>query len=115
MIQIAGCLTPQIGPEIDALLQVPQGEQRSLFFRFKEYPPAASAVAITTRIERYHFLRSIGIGHLNLPAVPTAQVPCFAQLAARYDVRAPKRFAPAKRYALATCFLVKPRRRCWIR
>src|SRR5262249_50671547 len=66
-----------------------------------------SAVAITARIERYDFLRSIGIGHINLSTVPAAQVRCLAQLAARYDVRALKRFAPAKRYALVTCFLVE--------
>jgi hypothetical protein len=104
---IAGCLTPQIRQEIDALLQVPEGAQRSLFCRVQEYPPAASAVAITTRIEHYGFLRSLGIGHLDLSAVPAAQVRSLAQLAARYDVWALKRFAPAKRSALVTCFLVE--------
>jgi hypothetical protein len=104
---IAGCLTPQISQEIDALLQVPEGQQRSLFFRVKEYPPAASAVAITERIEHYQFLRSLGIGRLDLSAVPAAQIRSLAQLAARYDVWALRRFAPAKRYALVTCFLVE--------
>jgi hypothetical protein len=64
-------------------------------------------VAITERIEHYHFLRSLGMGQLDLSAVPAAQVRSLAQLAARYDVWALKRFAPAKRYALVTCFLVE--------
>ena len=64
-------------------------------------------MAITERIEHYHFLRSVGIGRLDLSAVPAAQIRSLAQLAARYDVWALRRFVPAKRYALVTCFLVE--------
>jgi hypothetical protein len=64
-------------------------------------------VAITERIEHYQFLRSLGIGRLDLSAVTAAQIRSLAQLAARYDVWALRRFAPAKRYALVTCFLVE--------
>jgi Domain of unknown function (DUF4158) len=104
---IAGRLTPQICQVIDDLLQVPEGDHRSTLFQFKDYPPAASAAAITAHIERYHLLHALGVGQINLDGIPSAQVHHLAQLANRYDARALKRFAPVKRHAMVACFLVE--------
>jgi TnpA family transposase len=108
--QIAARLPPAFCQMIDDLLQVPEGDQRSTLFHLKAYPPVASAKALTEWIERYHILCGLGIDQIDLNALPSTQIHTLAHLADRYNVRALKRFAPAKRYALVASFLVESQR-----
>ena len=104
---IASSLSPELQRSIDDLLQVPTGEHRSALFYLKEYPPEASNAVILRYIERYHFLRDLGIGGIDLNGIGVPMVRYLADLTKRYNVRALRRFAPAKRYSLAVCFLVE--------
>ena len=105
--QLATGLSPELQRTMDDLLQVPSGERHSALFGLKEYPPEASNAVILRYIERYHFLRDLGVGTIDLSSVSAPMIRYLADLTKRYDVRALRRFAPAKRYALTACFLVE--------
>jgi hypothetical protein len=89
------------------LLEVPAGERHSLLFQLKEYPPEASPAVILRYMARYHFLRDLGVGTIDLRRVSLPMIRYFAEVTKRSDVRALRRFPPAKRYALTACFLVE--------
>ena len=55
-------LRPELLQAMDDLLQVPLGARRSSLFQLKEYPAEASYAVILRYIERYHFLRDLGVG-----------------------------------------------------
>src|SRR4029077_5460308 len=105
--RLATSLTPELQRAMDDLLEVPSGERRSTLFSLKEYPPEASNAVIVRYIERYHFLRDLGVSTIDLSSITPPMIRALADVAKRYDVRALRRFAPAKRYALTACFLVE--------
>jgi hypothetical protein len=105
--RLATGLSPELQRAMDDLLQVPSGERHSALFALKEYPPEASNAVIIRYIERYHFLRDLGVGAIDLSSISAPLIRYFADMTKRYDVRALRRFAPAKRYALTACFLVE--------
>jgi TnpA family transposase len=100
-------LPPALLRAMDDLLQVPAGERHSMLFHLKEYPPEASPAVILRYIERYRFLQALGIGAIDLCGISLPMIRYLADLAKRYDIRALRRFPPAKRYALTACFLVE--------
>jgi TnpA family transposase len=105
--RIATGLSPDLQRAVDDLLEVPSGERRSALFHLKEYPPEASNAVILRYIERYHFLRDLGVSVIDLSSLSSPMVRYFADVAKRYDVYELRRFAPTKRYALTACFLVE--------
>lgn len=100
-------LTPDFCAAVDAMLAVPEGNRRSTLSEFKQYPPSARPVAIQSHLDRFSALRTIGAGRLDLAGFGSKLVEHLAGLGRRYDVDDLKRFAPAKRYALAACFLAE--------
>ena len=54
-------LSPDVQQAIDHLLTVPEGEQRSYFYRLKEYPPAATISSLQAYLQRYHTISATGI------------------------------------------------------
>ena len=106
-IRIAEGLPPELQRAIDDLLEVPSGAPRSALFHRKEYPPEASPAVILRYIERYHFLRDLGVSVIALRSLSLPMVRYFAAIAKRYDVYELRRFAPTKRYALTAGFLVE--------
>jgi hypothetical protein len=105
--RIVAGLTPELRQALDEVLTVPSGDRKSTLFYLKEYPPEASAVVILRYIERYHFLQDLGVGAIDLRSVRPPLARYLADITKRYDVRALRRFAPDKRYALTACFLVE--------
>jgi hypothetical protein len=105
--QLATGLTSELQRAMDDLLEVPSGERRSTLFTLKEYLPEASNAVILRYIERYHFLRDLGVSAIDLSSISTPMIRYLADITKRYDVRALRRFALAKRYALTACFLVE--------
>jgi len=105
--RIATGLSSELQRAMDDLLALPSGERRSALFHLKEYPPEASNAVIVQYIERYHFLRDLGVGSIDLSRVHPPMVRYLADLAKRYDVYELRRFTPVKRYALVGCFLVE--------
>ncbi len=105
--RIAEGLPPELQRAMDDLLEVSSGARRSALFYLKEYPPEASNAVILRYIERYHFLRDLGVSVIDLKSLSSPMVRYFADMAKRYDVYELRRFAPTKRYALTACFLVE--------
>jgi TnpA family transposase len=105
--RIATALPPALQRAIDDLLQVPSGERHSVLFQLKEYPPEASPAVILRYIERDHVLPQLGVDAIDVSSVRPPMIRYFADVAKRYDARALRRFAPAKRYTLMACFLVE--------
>jgi TnpA family transposase len=100
-------LTPELLQSMDNLLQVPLGARRSILFDLKEYPPEASYSVILRYIERYHFLRELGVGTIDLGSISPPMIRYLSDQAKRYDVYTLRRFPEAKRYGLTACFLVE--------
>jgi Domain of unknown function (DUF4158) len=105
--RILNGLTPELLRAMDDLREVPSGERHSLLFQLKEYPPEVSPAVILRYMARYHFLRDLGVEAIKLRRVSLPMIRYFAEVTKRYDVRALRRFPPAKRYALTACFLVE--------
>ena len=92
---------------LERVLEVPPGQNRSLLFRFREYPPEATRASLADYLDRYREITSLGVGVLNLSGTPSAIIEHLAQLTRRYDVQALKRFAPETRTPMLVCFLVE--------
>jgi len=100
-------LTSALRQALDALLQGPSGEHRSMLFQLKEYPPEASPAVILRSIDRYRFLQALGVEAINLHGISLPMIRYLADLAKRYDAHTFRRVPHAKRYALTACFLVE--------
>ena len=94
--RMATALPPALQRAIDDLLQVPSGE-RSVLFQLKESPPEARPAVILRYIERYHVLQQLGVDAIDVSRLRPPMLRYFADVAKRYDARALRRFAPAKR------------------
>jgi Domain of unknown function (DUF4158) len=102
-------LTPELRTAVDNLLVVQSGDQRSLFYLLKEYPPSATISSIQSYLERYRTLEGTGISRLEAQCVDPAFIDYLYKLARRYNARDIKRFKEYKRYAMMACFLLETR------
>jgi hypothetical protein len=100
-------LRPEFLQAMDNRLQVPLGARRSVLFQLKEYPAEASYAVILCSLERYHFLRELGIGTSDLDGIGLPMIRYLADQAKRDDVHTLRRFPETKRYGLTACFLVE--------
>jgi TnpA family transposase len=103
-------LSPEVQQAIDQLLTVPEGEQRSYFYRLKEYPPAATISSLQTYLQRYQTLSATGIAEVDTQGLTPAFLEYLFKLAKRYSATDLKRFADHKRYTLMLCFLLETRK-----
>lgn len=92
---------------IDRLLAVAEGERQSMLFQFKQYPPEATPAVMLEYLDRFDLLRSMGVDRIDVSDLNTEIVKQLADLGYRYTANDLRRFAPAKRYAMVTCFLVE--------
>ena len=102
-------LSPEMHQEIDRLLAVSEGEQRSYFSRLKDYPPAATVSSIQVYLKQYWTLDKTGISALDAQLIDPAFQSYLFQLAKQYDARDIKRLSTHKRYSLMICFLLETR------
>lgn len=103
-------LSPGIKTAIDDLLVASPGDQRSLFYLLKEYPPSATITSIQRYLERYCALDGIGIDAIESQAVDQTLMDYLYKLARRYSAKDIKRFKEHKRYSLMLCFLLETRK-----
>lgn len=104
-------LSPGIKRAIDDLLVASPGDQRSLFYLLKEYPPSATITSIQRYLERYRVLDSIDIDDaIESQAVDSAFMVYLYKLTCRYKAKDIKRFKKPKRYSLMLCFLLETRK-----
>lgn len=93
-------LSPKIKTAIDELLVSQPGDQRSLFYLLKEYPPSATISSIQRYLERYHALDGTGIDAIESQLVEPAFMDYLYRLTRRYSAKDIKRFKEHKRYSL---------------
>lgn len=103
-------LPPELRNAIDQLLLVPEGEQRSYFFRLKEYPPAATISSIQSYLDRYQTIAKVGLDEVEIPTLAPGFLGYLFGQAKRYSATDLKRFTDHKRYALMICFLLETRK-----
>ncbi len=103
-------LPAEIKKFIDDLLATAPGEQRSLFYSLKEYPPSATITSIQRYLEKYKRLNDTGIGDIESQIFDSAFMDYLYKLAKRYNAKDIKRFKSHKRYALMLCFLLEARK-----
>lgn len=103
-------LSPELRQAMDRLLTVSEGEQRSYFYRLKEYPPAATISSIQSYLQRYQTIAEMGIDDVEVQTLPPAFLDYLFKQAKRYDAADLKRFADPKRYALMSGFLLETRK-----
>jgi len=77
-----------------------------MLFHLKQYPPEPTPAVILSYLDRTETVRSIGVAQVDFTDLGDDAIGYLAELVRRYDVDDLKRFAPLKRYALVTCFLV---------
>ncbi len=94
-------------PAIDQLLSVSEGEQRSYFFKLKEYPPSAKISSLQNYLKRYRTLTETGIDDFEAQLINPAFLDYLFNLAKRHSAKDLKRFKEHKRYALMICFLLE--------
>jgi TnpA family transposase len=103
-------LSPELRQAMDHFLTVSEGEQRSHFYRLKEYPPAATISSLQTYVQRYHTIAAIELVEVE----PHVMTPTFLEylfkLTKRYSAADLKRFADHKRYTLMLGFLLETRK-----
>lgn len=103
-------LSPDTKKAIDDLLTTNPGDQRSLFYLLKEYPPSATITSMQQYLERYHALDGAGIDAIEAQIVDPAFMDYLYRLARRYSAKDIKRFKEQKRYSLMLCFLLETRK-----
>lgn len=103
-------LSPEIKQAIDDLLVASPGDQRSMFYLLKEYPPSATITSIQRYLERYRALDGTGIDAIESQVVEPAFMDYLYKLARRYNAKDIKRFKEHKRYSLMLCFLLETRK-----
>ena len=95
---------------IDDLLIVRPGEQRSMYYQLKEYPPSAKISSLKRYLERYRVLNKIDIDSIKLHSIDQSFLNYLYRLTKRYSVTDLKRFGEQKRYSLMFCFLFETRK-----
>ncbi|MGV7963768.1 hypothetical protein QPK13_22705 [Photorhabdus tasmaniensis] len=103
-------LSTKIRHAIDELLIASPGDQRTLFYLLKEYPPSATISSIQSYLERYRSLNDTGIDTIESRIVDPAFMDYLYKLARRYNAKDIKRFKENKRYSLMLCFLLETRK-----
>lgn len=103
-------LSPELRDSIDALLSAPADDQRSFFYRLKQYPPSPTITSMKQYLERYEALEEIFQLGFEPPVAGPAFSEYLSQLARQYTAKDLKRFGDPKRYALLVCFLQESRK-----
>tara|TARA_R110000868_G_scaffold173894_1_gene410304 strand:- start:4062 stop:4694 length:633 start_codon:yes stop_codon:yes gene_type:complete len=89
---------------------VKSGDQRSLFYLLKEYPPSATISSIQSYQERYRALGGTGINAIEAQFVGPAFIDYLYKLTRRYSAKDLKLFKEQKRYSKMICFRLETRK-----
>ncbi|MCP3660790.1 MAG: hypothetical protein GY830_11005 [Bacteroidetes bacterium] len=103
-------LSPNLKKSIDQFLSVPEGEQRSYFYKLKEYPPSAKISSLKSYLKRYQTLENTGIGKFEEKLIDPAFMNYLFRLARNYSSKHLNRFKDHKRYAMMICFMLETRK-----
>jgi TnpA family transposase len=107
---IAEQVPAQSRKKVDELLRVPEGDQRSLLFHLREYPPRGTPETIQAYLQHYQTAVRTAWNVTNLRGVSQSLVTHLSDTAKRHDAWYLRRLPETKRYALMACFLVEVRK-----
>jgi Domain of unknown function (DUF4158) len=107
---IAGQAPAQSRKKMDELLHVPEGDQRSLLFHLREYPPRGTPETIQSYLQHYQTAVRTAWNVTNLHGVSQALITHLSDTAKRHDAWYLRRLPETKRYALMACFLMEVRK-----
>ena len=105
--RIAAQVPPDGRRRIDELLAVPEGDQRSMLFHLKEYPPNGNAQSINDYMAHYHTAVGTGWELGEIQGVSHNLIEHLYRSAKRHDAWYLKRLPESKRYAMVACFLME--------
>lgn len=89
---------------INKLLDTDKGN-RSIFFKFSDYPPEPKAKKIVQYFKLYKEFDSINLTRETFKGVPFSLVVELGKAVQTYDAYRIKRFHETKKYALSACYL----------
>lgn len=102
---IADNLPSEVKTTIDKLLDVEQGQNKSLLFKFSDYPPEPKAKNIVRYFKLYTELASVGISKKYFTNVQANLIKALAKAVNTYDAWRIKQFDDPKKYTLVSCYL----------
>lgn len=108
--QIDEQLPVELKEEMDTLLVLSEGEQRSYFNKLKAYPPAASISSIKHYLDLHERVIATGIDQFEVQLLEPAFLDFFFKQAKTHHAKDLKRFNKQKRYGLMICFLLETRK-----
>jgi TnpA family transposase len=108
--RIAAQVAPEGRRRIDELLAVPEGDQRSMVFYLREYPPHGNAQTIKDYLTHYEVAMGPGWDLEEIRGVSQNLIEHLYRSTKRHDVWYLKRLPEIKRYAMVACFLVETRK-----
>ncbi len=103
-------LSTQVKNSIDDLLKIQTGNQHSIFYQLKEYPPSATINSLKSYLKRYNALDQTNLNDIETNFLDPSFMDYLYKLTKRYSAKDIKRFNKEKRYALMTCFLLESRK-----
>jgi TnpA family transposase len=92
--------------QLDMLLEVPEGSNRSQLFHLKEYPPEGRPETILAFLDNYFWLKEAGLAGVRLRGCHPALVRQFAWAVRRNDAWHLRAYPEQKRHALLLCFVI---------
>jgi TnpA family transposase len=102
---ITATLTTEIKTAIDKLLDMDKGRNKTIFFKFSEYPPEPKAQKIAQYFKLYKKLELVNITKEHFANISPNLVKALASAVKSYDAYRIRRFSETKKYALAACYL----------
>jgi hypothetical protein len=103
-------LSTQVISSIDDLLKIQTGNQHSIFYQLKEYPPSATINSLKSYLKRYNALDQANLNDIETNFLDPSFMDYLYKLTRRYSAKDIKRFNKEKRYSLMTCFLLESRK-----
>ena len=103
--RLARASSPEVIAALEALLVVPEGKRRSDLDRLRRPPFSPTIAGLVQALERLGEVRSLGVGGLDLSAVPARRVAALARYAEDAWATQLADLAPQRRVATLVAFV----------
>lgn len=101
---LARSLEPQQAARLETLLVADETTRRSPLERLRRAPTRVSIAGLVEALERLREIRGLGVGSIELSAIPPVRVHALARYAAAARAQAIARMSPPRRHATLLAF-----------
>jgi hypothetical protein len=101
---LARALKPRQVTRLEALLVADEHSRQSPLERLRRAPTRVSVAGLVEALQRLQDIRALGVGHIDLSAVPPVRVHILARYAAAARSQAIARMPPPRRHATLLAF-----------